>query len=127
MKGWPPAAWAWLRRHHPLTAAWLAEGEADEMPRGAAVPAETPGRQSAAPVAEAGPGPSGDASEGTAGARDTPPFRERPAVDFLSADGVDELCDELRGGMHAREAAGRFALPLGQVARLAQWVREGGR
>jgi hypothetical protein len=113
---------AWLRRHHPLTAAWLAE--ADEMPPGAAVQAETPGRQSAAPVAEAEPGPSGGATEGPAGARVTPPFRERPAVDFLSAEGVDELCDALRGGMHARDAALRFALPLGQVARLAQWVRE---
>lgn len=114
----------WIALHHPLTAAWLAADDADEMPNGAAVPAETPGRQSAAPVAEAGPGPSGDARERTAAARVPPPFRERPAVDFLSAEGVDELCDALRGGMHARDAALRFALPLGQVARLAQWVRD---
>lgn len=114
----------WITRHHPLTAAWL--DEADEMPRGAAVPADGLGRRSAAPVAEAGPGPSGGATQGTAVARVTPPSRERPAVDFLDARGVEELCDELRAGTSVRAAAERFALPLSQVARLAQWVREGG-
>jgi hypothetical protein len=101
-----------------------AEPEADvtppEMPR-AAVPAEMPGRQSAAPVAEPGPGPSGDCTEGAAEARVPPPLREPPLANAAAAR--PSLKDRVRAAMRQGVKdwaiwAGQQKTPLREVYRL---------
>jgi hypothetical protein len=91
-----------------------------EMPR-AAVPAEMPGRQSAAPVAEPGPGPSGDCTEGAAEARVPPPLREPPPANAAAAR--PSLKDRVRAAMRQGVKdwaiwAGQQKTPLREVYRL---------